>query len=101
MTQADLARATRISTASISRWATGPDEPELDSIITVARALRVTVDELVSDRPADEARILTRYRTDPAFRARVTFEMNMGRPATNRPATNRNGVDDEERDDGG
>lgn len=48
MTQADLARKTRMTTANIAYIVNGKtQDPRLSSVVSIARALGVTLDDLV------------------------------------------------------
>ena len=47
MTQEELARATGLTQASISRYASGRQMPGVRAIINIANALGVTTDELI------------------------------------------------------
>lgn len=47
MTQEDLARATGLTQASISRYAAGIQMPGLRAIINLAHALGISTDELI------------------------------------------------------
>jgi len=51
MTQADLARATGLSTAIVSQIVSGKTkDPRFDSVVKIARALGVSLDELAGTR---------------------------------------------------
>lgn len=74
MKQADLCRATGISTSLISQYSSGKATPLLDNAKSIARALGVSLDELVGWHPKeelplrsidcteDEAEMIRRYR---------------------------------------
>ena len=72
--QADLARASKIPTANISRWHTGQDVPSLGSLVTLAKALGVTVDYLATGNRADLNEALSE---NEEFRQRVDLELKL------------------------
>ena len=49
MLQTDLAKATCLSTPQISQYEHGGCDPKLPNLIKIAKALDVTIDELLKD----------------------------------------------------
>lgn len=54
MTQADLATASSIHRITIARYETGAVEPNIKSAERLAKALGVTVDDLINGIPEDK-----------------------------------------------
>ena len=85
MKQADLCRAAGISTSLLSQYSTGKTPPTLDKAQAIARALGVTLDELVGWKPkkvletqtlectADEAELIRMFRALDASGQRRTM----------------------------
>ena len=64
LTLAELAASTGISASTISRLESGGRQPNLDLLIPLARALELSLDELVSDEVPDPRVPTRRSRTD-------------------------------------
>lgn len=60
LTQADLCRLTNLATSLVSNYCTGKTRPTLDNAIEIAKALGITLDELVGYKP----RALTEQEKD-------------------------------------
>lgn len=50
MTQQELARKLGVTQATVAQWESGKTTPPLKTILKLAAALGVTVDELISER---------------------------------------------------
>jgi len=57
LTLAELSRATGISTSTLSRLESGQRKPTLELLLPLARAYRVTLDELVAAPPTGDPRV--------------------------------------------
>lgn len=55
MTQAQLANAVHVSVQAISKWETGAGLPDISQLIPLAKALHLSVDQLLSNRETDAA----------------------------------------------
>lgn len=53
ITQAEFAVAIGVSQPTVSDWINGATRPSIDNLITISRATRISIDQLVSD--LDEA----------------------------------------------
>ena len=49
LTQADLARHMRVSTATTAKWATGQTMPRMDKIVAIAHYLGVSHEDLIGE----------------------------------------------------
>lgn len=52
--RAELSRESGVTQATLSRWAKGHHDPDRDSLSKVARALGVSIDQLLGERPLPE-----------------------------------------------
>ena len=68
LSQKDLAAKLGIQASSVSNWENGARKPTLDNVISIARALNVTVDYLL-DVGTDEMYIITKKEYDALMEA--------------------------------
>lgn len=52
MSQGDLADALEVSRQSISKWENNTSVPDLDKVVRLAQIFEITIDELITGRPA-------------------------------------------------
>ena len=72
MTQAQLAEILNVSNKTISRWETAEGYPEITLLVPLAKALGVTVDDLLAEEKAETGSIFSSsaYNSENTYKVR-------------------------------